>query len=58
MVVLNNEDGRAEIGFNNIDSALAFSQMVSIYAKELQGNKDKYVMKYISEVVKLANKIN
>lgn len=56
MVVLNNEDGRAEIGFNNIDSALAFSQMVSIYAKELQGNKDKYVMKYISEVVKLANK--
>ncbi|GEM_PF-4227800 len=28
--------------------------MVSIYAKELQGNKDKYVMKYVSEIVKLA----
>ena len=28
----------------------------ALYAKELQGNKDKYVMKYISEVVKLANK--
>lgn len=28
--------------------------MVMVYATELQGNKDKYVMKYISEVVKLA----
>ena len=26
--------------------------MVYNYAKELQGNKDKYIMKYISEVVK------
>ena len=30
--------------------------MVQIYAKELQGNKDKYVMKYISEVVGKAYK--
>lgn len=28
--------------------------MVYTYAKELQGNTDKYVMKYISEIVKLA----
>lgn len=28
--------------------------MIYIYAKELQGNTDKYVMKYISELVKLS----
>lgn len=28
--------------------------MVFIYAKELQSNRDKYTMKYISEVVKIA----
>lgn len=28
--------------------------MVLIYAKELQENTDKYVMKYISEIIKLA----
>lgn len=28
--------------------------MNAIYAKELQGNNDKYVMKYISEIVKKA----
>ena len=30
--------------------------MIAIYTKELQGNKDKYVMKYISEIIKLAVK--
>ena len=55
MCVLNNEDNVMEIGFNNVSIALKFCQMVSIYAKELQGNKDKYVMKYISELVKKAS---
>lgn len=56
IIILNNEDNVSEIGFNNSDIALKFCQMVRVYAKELQGNRDKYVMKYISEVVKLANK--
>lgn len=28
--------------------------MVYIYAKELQGNTDKYIMKFVSEIVKMA----
>ena len=32
--------------------------MVYNYAKELQGNKDKYIMKYISEVVKKSVELN
>ena len=58
MTVLINEDGKNEIGFKDLDIALKFSQMVSTYAKELQGNKDKYIMKYVSEVVKKAVKNN
>ena len=54
LVVLTNEHGNPEIGFKNLEIADRFVSMVSIYAKELQGNKDKYVMKYVSEIVKLA----
>ena len=54
LVVLENEDGHPEIGFKDIDIAEKFVFMVYNYAKELQGNTDKYVMKYISEIVKLA----
>ena len=54
-LVLNNEDNAVEIGFNSASTALKFCQMVSVYAKELQGNRDKYVMKYISELVKKAS---
>lgn len=54
LVVLTNEYGNPEIGFKNQEIAEKFVSMVSIYAKELQGNKDKYVMKYVSEIVKLA----
>ena len=54
MVVLENEFGSPEIGFQDLEVAEKFVSMVYIYAKELQGNKDKYVMKYISEIVKLA----
>ncbi len=54
MTILNNEEGCIEIGFNNIKIAEKFAFMVYNYAKELQGNTDKFVMKYISEIVKLS----
>lgn len=54
MTVLTNEDGNLEIGFSSINIANQFVKMNIVYAKELQGNKDKYVMKYISEIVKKA----
>ncbi len=53
MIVLKNEGGEPEIGFKNVDIAEKFVSMVCNYAKELQGNEDKFVSKYISEVVKL-----
>jgi len=54
MVILKNEDGNSEIGFCDLKIAEKFVCMVYNYAKELQRNTDKYVMKYISEIVKLA----
>ncbi len=54
LTVLENEDGNSEIGFKDISIAEKFVTMVYNYVKELQGNTDKYVMKYISEIVKLA----
>jgi len=54
IIVLTNEDKNPEIGFKDIEIAEKFITMVYHYAKELQGNTDKYVMKYISEIVKLA----
>lgn len=54
IVVLENEEGEKELGFTDRNIALKFVKMVSIYAKELQGNTDKFVMKYISDIVKIA----
>lgn len=54
MTVLINEDNNPEIGFIDQKMANKFVEMVFIYAKELQGNTDKYIMKYVSEIVKLA----
>lgn len=54
IIVLNNDVGDREIGFKDVEIAERFVSMVFIYAKELQSNTDKYVMKYVSEVVKLA----
>ncbi len=56
IIILKNEDGSPEIGFSNIEIAEKFASMVYNYAKELQGNTDKFVMKYISEIVKLSVK--
>lgn len=52
LCVLNNESNDKEIGFKSKRIAIKFAKMVYVYAKELQGNTDKYVMKYICEVIK------
>ena len=54
LCVLKNETGKGEIGFKHKKYALKFVKMVYTYAKELQGNTDKYVMTYISELIKRA----
>ena len=56
MTILKNEEGNPEIGFNDIEIAEKFASMIFNYAKELQGNTDKFVSKYISEIVKLSVK--
>lgn len=56
ITILENEEGNPEIGFKDIKIAEKFIYMVYNYAKELQGNTDKYIMKYISEIVKLSFK--
>ena len=52
LTILKNEDNNKEIGFKSVKVAEEFVSMVYNYAHELQWNKDKYVMKYISEIVK------
>lgn len=54
LIVSENEQGNKEIGLDDIVFAEKFVAMIFTYAKELQGNTDKYVMNYISEIVKLA----
>lgn len=54
IIVLTNEGNLPEIGFKSKNSANKFVEMVFNYAKELQGNTDKFVMKYICEIVKEA----
>ena len=50
--VITNEEGDPEIGFRDVAVAEKFALMVYNYAHELQWNTDKYVSKYISEIVK------
>ena len=52
MVVLKNEHKYNEIGFKNINIAYKFSKMVYYYATEVQSNRDKFTMQYISDVIK------
>ena len=52
LCIIKNEDNKDEIGFKNIDKALLFVDMVNVYAMELQGNRDKFVMQYIADIVK------
>lgn len=58
MVVLENEDKVMEIGFKDIKIAEKFVDMVYNYAIELQGNRDKFVSKFVSDIVKLSFKKN
>lgn len=52
LVVLENEESKKELGFQTKEIAEKFVKMVMVYATELQGNKDIYVMHYIAELVK------
>lgn len=54
ITILTNEDNIPEIGFKSIAAANKFVSMVYNYALELLGNTDKYVIKYVSEIVKLS----
>ena len=54
LTVLENEYGIPEIGFKSIEYAEEFSKMVEVYANELQSNRDKFVLQYIADIVKLA----
>lgn len=54
IIILENEEHNPEIGFKDIEIAEKFVAMVYNYAKELQGNVNKYIVKYISEIVKLS----
>ncbi len=56
IAIITNEEGTPELGFTNINISKKFAKMVSIYAIELQGNKNKYVMKYISDALDKAFK--
>ena len=54
MKLLKNEDGTKEIGFIEERQCVNFAKIVSVYAKELQSARNKYVMMYLSELIKLA----
>ena len=54
LCILTNEDNVEEIGFKTKTMANKFARMVRVYAEELQGRRNKYVTKYISEVIKTA----
>lgn len=54
IVILKNEDGIKELGFKDKDICEKFVLMTEIYAKKLQACETKYIMKYISEIVKKA----
>lgn len=54
IIVLRNEDDSLELGFQNQTICEQFTQMVKIYAEKLQSCETKYIMQYLSEVIKKA----
>jgi len=54
ITVLKNEDNLLELGFQNQTISEQFTQMVKIYAEKLQSCETKYIMQYLSEVIKKA----
>lgn len=56
ITVLNNEDNKPELGFTNLDISKKFVNMIYIYSIELQSNRNKFLMKYISDALNVAFK--
>lgn len=54
ITILRNEDGLKEIGFQTLEKAELFFSYVGDYAIELQSNKVKFYMHYISAIIKAA----
>lgn len=54
IVVLKNEDGKDELGLEELDICLSFVKQIYTYAIELQSNRNKFTMKFISDMVKQA----
>ena len=53
LTILEDND-KLEIGFKSEEFALKFAEMVLVYAKELQANRNKFVTQYLSDVIKLS----
>ncbi|MCI9280820.1 MAG: hypothetical protein HFI49_00975 [Bacilli bacterium] len=51
LTVLDNK-GELELGFKDEKLALKFIQMVLVYAKELQSNRNKFTTQYLCDVIK------
>lgn len=56
ITVLNNEDNKPELGFTDINISKKFADMIYIYSIELQSNRNKFLMKYISDALNVAFK--
>lgn len=54
LVVLKNEEGKKEIGFQEEKVAVKFVDMVKNYAVALQKNENKFTMDFIANVIKKA----
>lgn len=54
IVVLENEENKKEIGFQNEKVAMQFVCMVKNYAIALQKNEDKFTMQFIASIIKEA----
>lgn len=52
LTVLDNK-GELELGFIDEKLALKFVQMVLVYAKELQSNRNKFATQYLCDVIKI-----
>ena len=52
IVVLKNEDGEDELGFNDLSSAFKFFEGVYKYSMVLQQNEDKFTLQFIGDSLK------
>lgn len=56
IIVLDNEENKKELGFTNPNISKKFANMIYIYSIELQSNRNKFLMKYISDALNFAFK--